>query len=51
MGNKGIKVNRKMMAGGIAITKLNAMAEARSVIPTVFTWAIKNFMTSNKGMP
>src|SRR5258705_1480562 len=27
------------------------MAEALSVIPTVFTWPIKKFTTSNKGMP
>jgi hypothetical protein len=37
MGRYGIKVNRKIIAGGIAITKLNAMADARSVIPIVWT--------------
>ena len=46
-----MSVNKKMIAGGIAITKLNAIEEARSVIPTDFTWLKKNFTTSNRGMP
>jgi hypothetical protein len=40
-----------MIAGGMAITKLNAIDEARSVIPTAFTWLKKNFITSNRGIP
>ncbi len=40
-----------MIAGGMAITKLKAIEEALSVIPTVFTWPKKNFTTSNKGIP
>jgi hypothetical protein len=51
MGRNGISVKRKMIAGGIAITKLNAMDEARSLIPTVFTWPKKNWITSYNGMP
>ena len=35
----------------MAINKLYAMAEALSVIPTVFTWPIKKFTTSYKGIP
>ena len=35
----------------MAITKLNAMDEARSLIPIVFTWPKKNWTTSYRGMP
>ena len=51
MGIKGINVKRKIIAGGIAITKLKAIAEALSVIPIVFTCPIKKLITSNSGMP
>lgn len=51
MGKNGINVKRKIMAGGIAMTKLNAIAEALSVIPIVLTCPKKNLITSYKGMP
>jgi hypothetical protein len=51
MGRKGIRVKRKMMAGGMAITKLKEMADARSVIPTVFTCPKKNMITSYRAIP
>ena len=51
IGKKGIRVKRKMMAGGIAITKLKAMEEALSVTPTVLTCLIKKFTTSNNVIP
>jgi hypothetical protein len=51
MGNKGINVNKKIIAGGMAITKLKAMDAALSWMPTVFTWPKKKLMTSNKGTP
>lgn len=37
-GRLGISVNKKRKDGGMAMMKLYAMAEARSVSPTVFTW-------------
>lgn len=40
-----------MMAGGIAMTRLKAMEAALSRMPTVFTWPIKKFTTSNIGIP
>lgn len=40
-----------MIAGGIAITKLKAMEEALSVMPTVLTWPTKNLATSKMGIP
>ncbi len=46
-----MSVKIKIQAGGIANNKLNAMEDARSVIPTVLTWLKKNFITSNNGMP
>ena len=39
------------MAGGMAITRLNEIADALSVMPTVLTWLIKKLTTSNMGMP
>ena len=46
-----MSVKKKMIAGGIAITKLNAMDDALSVIPTDFIWLKKNLITSKSGMP
>ena len=36
MGRYGISVNKKIMAGGIAITKLKEIAAALSFMPMVF---------------
>jgi hypothetical protein len=46
IGNKGMSVNKKMIAEGIAITRLNAMEAALSRMPTVFTCTIKKLVTS-----
>src|SRR5438046_894109 len=40
-----------MIAGGMAITILNEMADALSTIPTLRTCSKKNFTTSYKGIP
>jgi hypothetical protein len=40
-----------MIAGGMAITKLNAIEEALSVIPTVLTCPKKNLITSKRETP
>ena len=40
-----------MMAGGIVIVKLKAMAEALSVKPVFFVCKKKKRITSNNGMP
>src|SRR5436190_379595 len=51
IGMCGINVKRKIIAGGMAMVKLNAIAEALSVIPTVFTCFRKNIHTSYKDTP
>jgi hypothetical protein len=51
IGIKGIKVNRNMIAGGMAMTRLKEIADALSVIPTVFTCLIKKSTTSYNGIP
>jgi hypothetical protein len=44
-------VKKKIIAGGIAITKLKAMADALSFIPTFFTCLAKKLITSKRGIP
>lgn len=50
IGKKGMRVNKKIIAGGMAIIKLKAMEAALSWIPTVFSWATKKLTTSYKGI-
>ncbi len=50
-GRLGIRVKRKRKVGGMAMIKLYATADARSVMPTVLTCLKKNIITSYKGTP
>ena len=50
-GKYGIKVKIKIAAAGMAIIKLKATAEALSLMPILFIWLKKNFITSYKHKP
>src|ERR1700712_162979 len=51
IGMYGSSVQRKITAAGIAMRKLNAIADALSFKPTFFTCLKKNATTSYSGRP
>jgi hypothetical protein len=51
IGMYGTSVNKKIIAGGIAIKRLKAIEEALSLNPSFFNSSKKNFTTSKRGMP